>query len=108
MRAMERALGDEDLAVDVRDPRKHSFAHHPPDRVFGDLQHLSTLCDRVDGRLAGAQAVQVGTEAAADRSLDGRHGIGAVFLSAPTDEPAISCRQRSTRPPPDTAGTPAS
>ena len=32
--AVERTLGDEDLAADVRDPRKDSSPHHPADRVL--------------------------------------------------------------------------
>jgi hypothetical protein len=60
---MERTLGDEHLAADVRDPWKYSSPHHPADRVLGDLG--------VDGRLAGAETVQVGPETAADRPLDG-------------------------------------
>ncbi|MGD0085413.1 MAG: hypothetical protein ABSD78_19860 [Acidimicrobiales bacterium] len=67
---MERTLGDEDLAADVRDPRKHSSPHHPPDRVLGDLQDLGALGDCVNGRLASAEAVQVRPEAAADRPFD--------------------------------------
>jgi hypothetical protein len=69
--AMERTLGDEHLATDVRDPRKDSSPHHPADRVLGDLQDLGALGDGVDGRLAGAEAMKVGPETAADRPLDG-------------------------------------
>jgi hypothetical protein len=68
---MERTLGDEHLAADVRDPWKDSSPHHPADRVLGDLQDLGALGDGVDGRLARAEAMQVGPKAVADRPLDG-------------------------------------
>jgi hypothetical protein len=84
--AMERTLGDEHLATDVRDPRKDSSPNHPADRVLGDLQDLGALGDGVDGRLAGAEAMKVGPETVADRPADGG-------LDQPFD--AVRCRRGS-------------
>ena len=58
--AVERPLGDEDLAAQVGHPREHSSSHHPPDRVLRHLENLGALGDCVNGRLAGAEAAQVG------------------------------------------------